>query len=1585
MAELSLKPNENISPSLKGIRQSFVRNISAWLLSAGMGFLLVLFCSSPLFAAIQNFNNGNWKFFDSVNDDNSDKNVITNSAMTITAAGHDVWRGYDEYAAYYYEDVEGNFTITVKIVSQENTDPHAKAGIMVRNAMDQNGASPGYLIVAVKPTNGFVVEYDNNNNGSLDTSRSDGATAYPCWLRLEKTWNGSRYEFKGSYSKISAAGPFTEIDTVTMNSATSFQDVGMFVSSHDAADPGVVRFEDFDTNNPPSATTYTITTDAGANGAITPSGSVSVTANDTPTFTIVPDTGYQVDEVRVDLAQVTLTDNTYTFPAVSANHDIEATFSLLTYTVTASAGDHGSITFSGANTVNYNGDITFEVTPDDGYEVDTVTVDGAAATLTDDRYTFSGVTQNHTISVTFVASGEAVSSGGIPGCATNTSTDYNSGFDAADLDLNNTTISGGKIVLETGNDAIDPDNIVIPFTQEVFVTYLYEGAGYVSDFGWILKEDAVDADGNFKGWNNIPESDKHPLFIKIYDDDETGGCCGGGNGVLDTDYGNGSFPTASESALSTYDDGTGNKFVVNNDGSVTPKDMKKSIGTIAGGTELVFFLTADKRWNTTDTNGVFFTKKDWNTDVYDADCGSGTFNKIYQLGTASSESGCTVNGGWLTQVAIDRIDAQFDISLSGNYELPVTVGQKYAHVIVGAPADQPNKWILGWEDLVGGGDADHNDMVFQIERRTGGIASLQSSQAIVPADEGAYFTAVSMTVYDNMPCTGSTEITYWLSIDNGDTWIEVTDWDEIYETDSDKNVTGNDITATWTYGTPQYTKRKIRMDFAEKGLSGRALIWKAEMFSEDETCQPEILGMELDGTVATNGFFSRAEPVIQTNVIYSGAYETPALSWTDKSLRGHLVATRRYAPEDPGQTAVAELWDAGEVLATKSPADRKIYYPTITTTQVSGETIGTGDGTTKTFSATLAHFPVSALTVDISDESETFRDEHTDVLDGSLGGSGTINRFTGEISVTFADAPAAGVPVKASYSYYTAQTTLTEFTPANITNSMLGLDATYIIPDGFTYDFQGDNDYDEADGDWLVNWVRGYKDGSSTAKEWLLGPVDHSVPAIQIPPGKPRWYYGSAITDEEKSSFDTFIEAYETRRTVAYVGARDGMLHAFDAGKFRWGDNPQTDVEENRGYFLWEGDTPAPNYGTGEELWAFIPANLIPRLKNNKLGEDDQAYVDASPTIADVYVNGAWATVLLCAQGNGGDTVTCLNVTDPDNPVFMWEFADPDLFRSRSSAAVSQIGRIQVDGETVWVAFFVSGKTYDEDLYPSVYLVNIENGNLIERIYLDADPHNDQRGKGGVASGQPAIVDSDNNGYIDRIYVGSNKGYLYKITIPDDPNDVRYSFTNCVINTDFTDKTDTTVVEGYRYQPIYASPAVTVQTSYSNQGELQYEVVIFFGTGDSPYYDEDINTANTRYHFYAYKDTSEKGDCAADQISLDWYLELPEGHRVFASAFSAAGTIYFGTSTAETEDPCESTGEGDNGGKIYAVDATDGTIRFQPVVGNMRVSPLVDDQHLYIKTPDGSIDSFGSGVYNNEVIMGTEVSTSVRSWKEITN
>jgi Tfp pilus tip-associated adhesin PilY1 len=745
--------------------------------------------------------------------------------------------------------------------------------------------------------------------------------------------------------------------------------------------------------------------------------------------------------------------------------------------------------------------------------------------------------------------------------------------------------------------------------------------------------------------------------------------------------------------------------------------------------------------------------------------------------------------------------------------------------------------------------------------------------------------------------------------------------------------------------------------------------------------------VKLDADIANHAFFSRGSPVVKANVIYSGFYETPAADWLEKNLRGHLSVTRLYAPSNPDATAELALWDAGAVLSASNPASRTIYFPQISTGQMSDLPIGTGDGTAKTFTGTISPVPISATTLTITDGRESFRDKHTDVLEGSLGGTGTINRFTGAFSLTFNEAPNNGAVIRASYTYYAAASGLKPFAAAYINKAVLGLDDSALVPSGFVYDFDKNNVVDDNDAHWLMNWVRGYELGTTIKREWLLDAVDHSVPALETAPGLPLWYFGTATTEQERTSYDQFMADQAARRAVVYVGSRSGMLHAFDAGAFRYGNNPDTAVTEHRGYFA------SADYGTGAELWAFIPANLMPRLKNNLLARQnkaraadyDQGYVDASPALADVYINGAWRTVLLSAEGNGGDTVFCLDVTNPASPSFLWEFADPDLFRSRSSPSVAKIGRIISNGTAKWVAFFVSGNDsrYDYTQYPSVYVIDIATGAVLQRVFLNAEA----LGIGGVPSGQPTIVDSDGNGYIDRFYIGTDKGFLYKVNIPDDPSSVKYAITHCVVNKDYSDVDGNTIASDRRYQPIYGSPVVVVNNTINESGGMNYNVKIFYGTGDSPYYAEDINMAGTRYHFLAYVDTARKGVCSDAAVSLDWYYELPEGHRVFASAFAAAGMIYFGTSTAETEDPCATDSQTNNNGEIFAIAINQPTNSVTPAfhqrVGNTVVPPLVEDQHLYIKNQSGGMQSFGSGRYNNEVLTGGFPQIKVKMWREI--
>jgi hypothetical protein len=150
-----------------------------------------------------------------------------------------------------------------------------------------------------------------------------------------------------------------------------------------------------------TANTYTISASAGAGGSISPSGAVSVSHGANRSFTITANTGYQVSSVTVDGTSVGAVTS-YTFSNVTANHTISATFSIRTYTITASAGTGGSISPSGSVSVSHGSNQSFTITANTGYQVSSVTVDGTSVGAVN-SYTFSNVTAGHTISATFSA------------------------------------------------------------------------------------------------------------------------------------------------------------------------------------------------------------------------------------------------------------------------------------------------------------------------------------------------------------------------------------------------------------------------------------------------------------------------------------------------------------------------------------------------------------------------------------------------------------------------------------------------------------------------------------------------------------------------------------------------------------------------------------------------------------------------------------------------------------------------------------------------------------------------------------------------------------------------------------------------------------------------------------------------------------------------------------------------------------------------------------------------------------------------------------------------------------------------------
>jgi len=151
----------------------------------------------------------------------------------------------------------------------------------------------------------------------------------------------------------------------------------------------------------PDTTYYTITASVtSGGGSISPSGSVSVSSGGSQTFSITPSTGYRVNSVLVNGVSVGAVSG-YTFSNVTGNKTITASFTPITYTITAGVtGGGGSISPTGAVQLNSGSSKTFTITPSANYQIDKLLVDGQAVTSST-SYTFASVTSNRTISVSF--------------------------------------------------------------------------------------------------------------------------------------------------------------------------------------------------------------------------------------------------------------------------------------------------------------------------------------------------------------------------------------------------------------------------------------------------------------------------------------------------------------------------------------------------------------------------------------------------------------------------------------------------------------------------------------------------------------------------------------------------------------------------------------------------------------------------------------------------------------------------------------------------------------------------------------------------------------------------------------------------------------------------------------------------------------------------------------------------------------------------------------------------------------------------------------------------------------------------------
>ncbi len=306
---------------------------------------------------------------------------------------------------------------------------------------------------------------------------------------------------------------------------------------------------------------------------------------------------------------------------------------------------------------------------------------------------------------------------------------------------------------------------------------------------------------------------------------------------------------------------------------------------------------------------------------------------------------------------------------------------------------------------------------------------------------------------------------------------------------------------------------------------------------------------------------------------------------------------------------------------------------------------------------------------------------------------------------------------------------------------------------------------------------------TADGQQKLLGDIISSAPLYV---GAPRGRYSDRL---ERNRYSEWFERRRKRDGVVYVGANDGMLHAFRADYYY----ETRDSDTNRLTAAGRRDR------DGEELLAFIPKTVFGNLeKLTKPSYSHQYFVDGSPNSNDVYFDDDWHTVVVGGMNSGGQGIYALDVTNPETlnaRSFLWEINDrttgfEDLGYTFSQPAIVRLGEKE-DPETraippgLWVAAFGNGYNNTEaDGAPSVsgnavlYVVDIKTGRLLKKFDTGVgraqDPLRLDR-PNGLAT--PTMVDTDGDRIIDLAYVGDLFGNVWKINLAgSDPNRWDFSF-----------------------------------------------------------------------------------------------------------------------------------------------------------------------------------------------------------------
>jgi regulation of enolase protein 1 (concanavalin A-like superfamily) len=142
--------------------------------------------------------------------------------FTVAGAGADIWGTADGFN-FVYETLTGDGSIVAEVTGLGNTDPWAKAGVMIRETLNANSSFADTLVT---PGNGSTFQW-RASTGASAQSTTGPSVAAPYWVKLERAGNA----FTGSISTNGTS--WTGVGTATIPMAATIY-IGMAVTSHKA-------------------------------------------------------------------------------------------------------------------------------------------------------------------------------------------------------------------------------------------------------------------------------------------------------------------------------------------------------------------------------------------------------------------------------------------------------------------------------------------------------------------------------------------------------------------------------------------------------------------------------------------------------------------------------------------------------------------------------------------------------------------------------------------------------------------------------------------------------------------------------------------------------------------------------------------------------------------------------------------------------------------------------------------------------------------------------------------------------------------------------------------------------------------------------------------------------------------------------------------------------------------------------------------------------------------------------------------------------------------------------------------------------